>query len=491
MPVVVDYPDDVPWQTGGWLVPNEDGTVSINPDTEAHWVPPPEWDKDYDVADKAGSNDAARKEWDDFWAGIDPVIRSYLDPYINGNKDPHDLSDVPEAYRGVVRAYLQELGYYDDDPSNNGGPPDPAVTAATGGISPGYIEGGQAAAADNPSGFDNYPFEEKIKLYLETRDPALRAEILAAAAAIAAFYAQYGAESYAQMRLWYDEIKRLLNDIDAGLYDPVEEQITDDFGEYWDQQPPKGPGSGPNAAALAYQREAYYAHDYATYGASGNSLHRRRRRSQTVRRFRLRKAEWIDPYPWIPGTGPEKQLFELLVRRRIYFIFQGQAPELEQGYYSTMAVPGFEPDFILPEYRVIIDPFSPFHHSLAGAAQRDEQKIALYEALGYRYYHPWALGPGEWSFDQEGVNHGRFSTEEMLNQMPELGRPPLALSKREQMYRGQGFRLGQNLGAGARSVAAANRARVKARELIYARGLGGARRTGGPKVPRRPRRRTL
>lgn len=395
----------------------------------------------------------AQKEWDDYWNSLDPWAKN---------------------------AVLRALGE---------GPMDPAILAGM---------GGPPLPEDQTSGYDDYPFEDKIKQYIETKDPALKAEIENAIWWITTFYASQGdRETAAEMQKWYEDMTQLMADIDAGKYDPPEEQAEDvpqDFGEYFDDDPHRGrpkPNSAPNAFARAYQQQAKYFHDFATFGASGTSLGRRRKRSQTRRKWRGRKWKWIDPYPWIPGTGPEKQVFEVLVRRGIYFIFQGQAPELEAGAYSTLAVPGFEPDFVLPQYKIIIDPFSPFHHSLAGAVQRDQQKVALYESLGYRYYHPWALAPNEWSFDQVGVNHGRFSTEDMLNQMPELGRPPAPLSERELPYAGQGYRLGKNLGAGATSVAAANRARARAATLIFVRGYGSGRIGAGPPIPKRPLRKTL
>ena len=93
---------------------------------------------------------------------------------------------------------------------------------------------------------------------------------------------------------------------------------------------------------------------------------RRNRRSGTGT-FRLKKPIWIDPYPFIPGTEPEKRLFEAMMKRSIYFIYQGDLPELVDGMkLPVLYTPGFKPDFVLPEYKVILDPFGIFHHSLNG-----------------------------------------------------------------------------------------------------------------------------
>ena len=66
------------------------------------------------------------------------------------------------------------------------------------------------------------------------------------------------------------------------------------------------------------------------------------RRHRGPRKVRLHKPAWVDPFPQIPGTEPEKRIFaELVLRLHIFFLFQGQIPELTRGLYVTMAVPGF------------------------------------------------------------------------------------------------------------------------------------------------------
>lgn len=233
------------------------------------------------------------------------------------------------------------------------------------------------------------------------------------------------------------------------------------------------------------------------------TLRSRRSRRQTPGRYKLHKPVWIDPYAAIPGTEPEKRVFEMLVKMHVYFIFQGQAPEMEKGHpFFKLAPVGYKPDFVLPEYKLIIDPFSPFHHSLKDAAARDRDKIAVYSAAGYAYYHPWAVAPGRWSWDQQhnqtrvvqfrggrvklyqGVNADRNSyrklnraltgpkvmdTLTMLYNIPELNmgpRYPLTDPRDLEAKRRTGYRVGEFVGAGANSVAAANRTRRKPHALI-------------------------
>lgn len=223
------------------------------------------------------------------------------------------------------------------------------------------------------------------------------------------------------------------------------------------------------------------------------ALRVRRTRRQHKTAMRLHKPRWVDPYPQIAGTEPEKRVFAALHMLNIYFIFQGQIPEFEEGARLFFVAPvDYKPDFVLPEYRIIIDPFSPFHHSLEGAANRDADKIARYAIAGYQYYHPWAIAPGVWDWDQyhtkvsskvwtnlkrvgvrpvkdryrglRGKLTGRMGTLEMLRSIPEIkAGPRYALEDPRDILAKQkdGHRLGPYVGLGATSVAAANRKRAK------------------------------
>lgn len=228
----------------------------------------------------------------------------------------------------------------------------------------------------------------------------------------------------------------------------------------------------------------------------------RRGRRQTPGKYRLKKAPWWDPFPWIPGTEPEKRVFAALYELKVYFIYQGQVPEFDRGgEYWQMRPPNYKPDFVLPEYRLIIDPFSPFHHSLEEAVERDVNKVVAYSVAGYAYYHPWAVGNGQWTWDQYhdsrrslrigkktrirlygGVNAERnryrnlsrklggtsMGTMDMLRSIPELKRGPLyKLTDPEDIKAklAPGYRIGEYVGAGANSVAAANARRASAPAL--------------------------
>lgn len=200
----------------------------------------------------------------------------------------------------------------------------------------------------------------------------------------------------------------------------------------------------------------------------------RRRRRPT--KFRLRKPQWIDPFPGIPGTEPEKRLFEVLVRRRLYFVFQGELREFKEKDLPVLWQIDYKPDFVLPEYKVIIDPFGIYHHTLPEAMRRDYMKAYIYRSYGYAFYHPWWTSKG-WEWNQAAPwldRHGKkqlvatgfvplgYDTNGVLDRIPELAqgiRFPLKYKEDIEAKRRDGYRLGENLGLGASSVAAANRRR--------------------------------
>jgi hypothetical protein len=218
----------------------------------------------------------------------------------------------------------------------------------------------------------------------------------------------------------------------------------------------------------------------------------RRHRRQAPGKYRIRHSHWFDPYPGIAGTEPEKRIFEQLRKLGIYFIFQGQIPEfsLKDFRFRNLAPPVYKPDFVIPEYKVILDPFGPFAHSGIDKAPHDVNKIAVYNIVGYAYYHMWALPNGyfEWSQGTEHVNtdfrHFRrfrtvrsprstkVTTLEMLGMIPELhGGPKFPLlDPRDIKAKPYGYRIGEFLGAGANSVAAANHKRKK-QKMLTIKGL--------------------
>lgn len=187
------------------------------------------------------------------------------------------------------------------------------------------------------------------------------------------------------------------------------------------------------------------------------------RRTRRETHFRLKRPAWIDPFPNIPGTEPEKRVFDALVRRRIYFIFQGDFPESEKKKSPLLQAALFKPDFIIPEWKVILDPFGDFAHSQPDSIFRDNWKFIYYSGIGgvgYEFIHPWTT-----DIDRNGADW-------MIGLSKRLRGPKLfPLPPEERVYRDSvGYHLGPNLGLGATGTAAGNRARARPKMVGLRRG---------------------
>lgn len=103
-------------------------------------------------------------------------------------------------------------------------------------------------------------------------------------------------------------------------------------------------------------------------------------------RPRADRPLWADYYPWAVGTVAEKMVFSELAKRGISFFFGGywgDVPFTEDVYEH------YRPDFVLPEYRIVIEVYGYYWHHVPGAAERDARKAIMYTASGYRYVWLW------------------------------------------------------------------------------------------------------
>ena len=121
---------------------------------------------------------------------------------------------------------------------------------------------------------------------------------------------------------------------------------------------------------------------------------RTKRRTNGVQ-WRLHKpGGFVFEHPWVLATGPEQMVFDELVRRHIYFHFQEllteAVPETRNIGMPVLDMPAYRADFIIPAYKIVLDPWDDFHHSDPKQAQDDARKLATYQALGFTTYHVWA-----------------------------------------------------------------------------------------------------
>jgi G:T-mismatch repair DNA endonuclease (very short patch repair protein) len=125
-----------------------------------------------------------------------------------------------------------------------------------------------------------------------------------------------------------------------------------------------------------------------------------------------RAFEWIDPYPDVYGTKPEKMIYAELMRRGIVFQFTAQIntgiPDIEVNQW-------FKPDFIIPAYRMIIEVQGAYWHTKPDKIESDSLRFALMQMAGYRVI-AW------WDYDIES------RLQELFSEVPELGFTGMAVA---------------------------------------------------------------
>lgn len=125
----------------------------------------------------------------------------------------------------------------------------------------------------------------------------------------------------------------------------------------------------------------------ATRAALGLGMSRLERRGarRVGRQVKAQQAKWVDPYPWVTGTLPEKLVFAFLAQHGIPFTFQASFPD----YPGTISVEELRPDFLLEQFKVILEIQGEYWHSLPDQAAHDVTKFAIYELSGYAVYWFW------------------------------------------------------------------------------------------------------
>jgi len=89
---------------------------------------------------------------------------------------------------------------------------------------------------------------------------------------------------------------------------------------------------------------------------------------------------FVDYWPDVPATEPEKMVFLALAQREVNFYFSyyvGDFPFTEDTQES------YRPDFILPDYRIIIEVQGIYWHTRPGMWEHDAVKYGFYTTAGY------------------------------------------------------------------------------------------------------------
>jgi G:T-mismatch repair DNA endonuclease (very short patch repair protein) len=108
---------------------------------------------------------------------------------------------------------------------------------------------------------------------------------------------------------------------------------------------------------------------------------------QAGSRYRTRGYKnWVDPFPTIEGTLPEKMVYAALSFRGIPFWSQDEVrfsiPEI--GFDKD-----YRPDFVLPTLGIIIEVQGAYFHSKPNVIDADSFKFAIYQQTGWRILAWW------------------------------------------------------------------------------------------------------
>lgn len=111
-----------------------------------------------------------------------------------------------------------------------------------------------------------------------------------------------------------------------------------------------------------------------------------KRRRNTDRHYLRRVFNWVDPFPEVHGTLPEKMVYAELTRLGIPFLFLNdlrfRIPEIGLDKY-------YQADFVIPSIKLIIEVQGAYWHSKPKTVQSDAFKFAVYETLGWKVLAWW------------------------------------------------------------------------------------------------------
>ncbi|CAB4155589.1 hypothetical protein UFOVP667_12 [uncultured Caudovirales phage] len=120
-----------------------------------------------------------------------------------------------------------------------------------------------------------------------------------------------------------------------------------------------------------------------SYPSYRSSKERRDQRDKYALRV---PKKWVDPFPTVHGTLPEKMVYAELSFRGIQFYFLNDfrytIPEIDFSQeYQT--------DFVIPDLKLIIEVQGAYWHSKPGTIEADAFKFAVYQITGWRTLAWW------------------------------------------------------------------------------------------------------
>jgi very-short-patch-repair endonuclease len=112
----------------------------------------------------------------------------------------------------------------------------------------------------------------------------------------------------------------------------------------------------------------------------------KRRAESDRKRYMRGYKEWVDPFPEVHGTRPEKMVYAALTTAGIPFYFLNDL-SFSDPYIDFFKE--YQVDFIIPSVKVIIEVQGAYWHSKPAVIESDAYKFAVYESFGYTAFAWW------------------------------------------------------------------------------------------------------
>lgn len=111
-----------------------------------------------------------------------------------------------------------------------------------------------------------------------------------------------------------------------------------------------------------------------------------KRRTTSLKQRASPRGQWVDPYPWVHGTLPEKMVYAELSRLGIPFLYLNDIQfEISDLEFSKE----YQADFVFPDIRLIIEVQGAYFHSMQKTIEADAFKFAVYEMTGWTVRAWW------------------------------------------------------------------------------------------------------
>lgn len=134
-----------------------------------------------------------------------------------------------------------------------------------------------------------------------------------------------------------------------------------------------------------------------------------------AKRYKVtRTGVWIDPFPEIPGTRPEKIVYAALVRRGIPFQFQ-EWFQVDRSL-GLQSADWLRPDFTVPGAKLIIAVQGDYFHTQPAQIEKDSLQFAIYQLMGWTVL-PW------WEYDIEQHIDNLIDSTPALRALANTGAP--------------------------------------------------------------------